>query len=682
MTATWVTNLLSVASATGGGGGDVSGEISDAVAAAVSDLVNGAPGALDTLNELAAALGDDQNYATTIATALATKATLGGSFGTPSSINLTNATNLPLSAIASGAYGAAAQASVLAERDANAYMLAAGFIPNITTTATSTTAVVGAIGTAQTQVWTGTAAQTYKMATTSVPAGFEQTHINNSTGNLTIQSSAANTIKVLAPGQSARFTAVSAAPTTAAGWKFQLYAVDSDYVYLDSFTGTDDAKLTAAMAYASAQSQIPSIVFPARSITFSTHGRIPYSAMRFVGPRGSVGPKNLEISGNFAPSWILLNVGTGTSAWFDGHTATVYDVYMEGLAFQDISGTSQFWHQPTTSGTTLYGCEFRGMTFYGLTHIFGDTTNACAFTQVRLTGHWQVTGFTDTQFNLGGSDCQLWMEGYCNMGTSTAVGPGVYHLMLALAKTQVGFLYSTVNTGWKSMLLTGSAGIVFGCTFFGGVHEGVTSIPASVQLVDISGGSWAFIGTTFDFMASSGNNGVIVQSGGVLDLIATTYTRLAATAATFPFLYQTAGSATCVGTIASTGTEVCYARWADGTTTPANRIRKRVVATSAPGATPSINTDVTDLVELTGLAAAITSLTTNLTGTPSDGDELTIRFTDNATGRAITHGAKFLPSGTQALLTTTVASKTHVEKFNWDAAKAAWMLFYVDATGY
>ncbi|OUV98666.1 MAG: hypothetical protein CBD16_09775 [Betaproteobacteria bacterium TMED156] len=40
------------------------------------DVINGAPAALDTLNELAAALGDDANYASTITTALAAKASI------------------------------------------------------------------------------------------------------------------------------------------------------------------------------------------------------------------------------------------------------------------------------------------------------------------------------------------------------------------------------------------------------------------------------------------------------------------------------------------------------------------------------------------------------------------------------------------------------------------------------
>lgn len=48
------------------------------VDAAIANLVDSAPGTLDTLNELAAALGDDANFATTTTNALATKASLTG----------------------------------------------------------------------------------------------------------------------------------------------------------------------------------------------------------------------------------------------------------------------------------------------------------------------------------------------------------------------------------------------------------------------------------------------------------------------------------------------------------------------------------------------------------------------------------------------------------------------------
>jgi hypothetical protein len=51
-------------------------EVSSSITAAINNLVDGAPGALDTLNELAAAINDDSNYATTLTSALATKANL------------------------------------------------------------------------------------------------------------------------------------------------------------------------------------------------------------------------------------------------------------------------------------------------------------------------------------------------------------------------------------------------------------------------------------------------------------------------------------------------------------------------------------------------------------------------------------------------------------------------------
>ena len=59
-------------------------EVDSIVDDAIDDLVNAAPGALDTLNELAAALGDDANFATTVTNSLAGKVSLSGSYSKPS----------------------------------------------------------------------------------------------------------------------------------------------------------------------------------------------------------------------------------------------------------------------------------------------------------------------------------------------------------------------------------------------------------------------------------------------------------------------------------------------------------------------------------------------------------------------------------------------------------------------
>lgn len=65
------------------------------VQTAVSNLIDGAPGALDTLNELAAALNDDASYASTITNALALKADLASPTftGTPAAPTATAGTN-------------------------------------------------------------------------------------------------------------------------------------------------------------------------------------------------------------------------------------------------------------------------------------------------------------------------------------------------------------------------------------------------------------------------------------------------------------------------------------------------------------------------------------------------------------------------------------------------------------
>lgn len=98
--------------------------------------------------------------------------------------------------------------------------------------------------------------------------------------------------------------------------------------------------------------------------------------------------------------------------------------------------------------------------------------------------------------------------------------------------------------------------------------------------------------------------------------------------------------------------------------------------------TPSINTDAYDQVNILAQAGAITSMSTNLTGTPADGQELVIRVKDNGSARAITWGSSFQASGTVSLLTTTSPSKTHLTRFRYDSIAGKWVAIFTDATGY
>jgi hypothetical protein len=72
-----------------------SSKVNSEIAAKISALVAAAPGLLDTLDEIAAALGDDPNFATTMTNALAGKAPLASPTftGTPSAPTATAGTN-------------------------------------------------------------------------------------------------------------------------------------------------------------------------------------------------------------------------------------------------------------------------------------------------------------------------------------------------------------------------------------------------------------------------------------------------------------------------------------------------------------------------------------------------------------------------------------------------------------
>lgn len=103
------------------------------------------------------------------------------------------------------------------------------------------------------------------------------------------------------------------------------------------------------------------------------------------------------------------------------------------------------------------------------------------------------------------------------------------------------------------------------------------------------------------------------------------------------------------------------------------RIQSRT-GTVASSATPTINTDNIDYFSITALAVAITSFTTNLSGTPAINDVLWIAITDNGTARALTWGASFESSGSLALPTTTVISTRLDIGFTWNEATSKWRI--------
>jgi hypothetical protein len=109
----------------------------------------------------------------------------------------------------------------------------------------------------------------------------------------------------------------------------------------------------------------------------------------------------------------------------------------------------------------------------------------------------------------------------------------------------------------------------------------------------------------------------------------------------------------------------------DSVSTLTNKwVQPRFLPSTANSATPTLNTDNYDIMIITGQSVAITSFTTNLTGTPVNGQRLIISITGTTT-IGITWGASF-ESSTVTLPTTTVSTNRLDVGFIWNVATSKW----------
>lgn len=211
------------------------------------------------------------------------------------------------------------------------------------------------------------------------------------------------------------------------------------------------------------------------------------------------------------------------------------------------------------------------------------------------------------------------------------------------------------NTAFRQLLYNANYGAQFGVRSL--VDKGyVDSLKTTIS-------TGLTIGTTA--IVSGTNTRILYDNSGVLGEYTVTGSGTVAVLGTSPdFTTGATIGGVAIPTISSTNTLTN------------KRITPRAVTTTQ-SATPTINTDNTDVAVITGLAQAITSFTTNLSGTPTTGDRLRIHITDNATARAITWGSSFATSALATLPTTTVISTMLDVGFLWNESTSKWDCAYV-----
>lgn len=368
-------------------------------------------------------------------------------------------------------------------------------------------------------------------------------------------------------------------------------------VALESFDGaSDDARLTAAMSYAAAQTHPPAIQLTNSSYSFTT-ARTLYSGFRLVGPGGMI--SNSEL----ADANMQCKVTVSTSGtWLNVSGGDVFDAFVgNGLTFIGSSGTTFLG----CDGSSIWHCShLRDVSFHAFKSVLGTQSQKLLMTASLIDGWYQSQGSYNGAHHIGGSDNELWMNGalidssqaYLTSGGAT----GQYHFWFdGLDNTHIGRLYITMQGDWVGVRVSGSAYNAGGPpSNLGMVYmenptiEGVNSSNASSGcalrveggIVKVQGG---YLGRCMTNPSVEGHSpadaGTVHVTGGALLLDGATYDRASGQAETVPFVYVAGGKVYVKNTFAAskggTWTGLPQVEAVGGTVTIDNTVSKHASST-------------------------------------------------------------------------------------------------------
>jgi hypothetical protein len=394
---------------------------------------------------------------------------------------------------------------------------------------------------------------------------------------------------------------------------------------------------------------------------------------------GEFGMNSSVYSGASVPSdFFSLNNGL----YFSGHDGDVSIGSGNGKKLYLAWGSSgQSAHVINASGAIGLNTNLAAGTGSGTTN-FGTAGQVLTSAGNSATPTWTTVSSTGTVTSVAATVPSFLSVSGSPVTTSGTLAFGYSGTALPVANGGTGITTTPAagavpygNGTTYALLAAGTSGQV--------LTSGGTGAPTwssagtgTVTSVSFTGGiiSVATATTTPAFTIAGTSGGIPYFSNG------TTWASSAALAASALVIGGGAGAApstttTGTGVITALGNAVNTAAGGlttiNGTATLTNKwLQPRVLASTANSAAPTLNTDNYDMMVITGQTVAITSFTTNLTGTPVNGQKLWISVT--STSNITAWGASFESSGTVTLPTTLTSGVRTDVGFVWNVATSAW----------
>lgn len=400
-------------------------------------------------------------------------------------------------------------------------------------------------------------------------------------------------------------------------------------------------------------------------------------------------PQNIDTAAT--PTFDRITLTTqGIIPLLYGSVASDGDIRIEGT--NHATKTSSYVQLQPAGGLVGIGLT----TPLKLLHISKDGTWAAA------------TDITDGQFLINATSNTMRLAMGVDSTTTFAYiqssqpGVGYRHLQIQPAGGSVGI--GTNGNAPGALLDLGLAGTVLGVVRLAGSTSGNVSIkPNVIAGTDIVATLQAVTGTIYvtggtDVAVADGGTGASTAAGARtnlglvigtdveawdadLDVLATAFSRATASGPASLAFHEDTDNGTNkitvigVASVASDktltlpdATDTLVGKATTDTLTN-KRITKRT-GTTTSSATPTINTDNVDFYSITAQAEAITSFTTNLSGTPTENQTLWLAITGTA-ARAITWGTSF-ESSTVTLPTTTVTTNRLDVGLVWNTVTSKW----------